>query len=721
MQSRVGRFIFILALLVAMAAAPLTPLFAAYTANPENLMRDLLIVDYWNKKQDERFPVLYNHLLMGGYFNMPSARMGESGELALGFSYVPPYRNYNLRCQMLNCLEVAGNYRVFLGIDDPILSPHGFGDLSDKGANVKFALFLPEDSHYKLPGLAIGIEDFIGTRNFQAKYIVATQVFLDYDIEISLGYGTQRLNGFFGGFTWLPFRQCENPYLNNIALVAEYDSTDYKNPEIEKHPRGSVKKSPINWGLKYRLWDVFDFSVAYVRGTAVACSASASYNFGETKGFLPKYDDVLPYKAPSNTQEIGFLRPEDAVAEDLVYALEDQGFDVLNIDLTTDDDCSKVLRIVVENIAYSDEADVRDRLDHVLANLTPSNVDKITVVMEIEGFPIQEYHYSTEYLYKYAANEIGSYELKILSPLCEYEALDECDTTHLFRRRRDWINFELLPNTHTLFGGAKGKFKYALGVTAGVNGYLPCNFYYSVLFGYLPISNLRDTNDVDRLNPSQIINVHSDVVNYYKQKGVTLDEAYVQKVWNFGHGLYNKWIIGYLDQAYGGIGTEWLYMPIHSPWAIGIEGALVKKRNYSGLGFSNTIRKLHGFVPCYRKFFGSQYFLNLYYDWECANLAFKVSGGKFLANDYGARFELTRYFPSGLEVSVWFTYTNGRDRINGHTYHDKGIAISMPLDIFYTHSQRDRWGYGMSAWLRDVGYRAYTGEDLYDLIQVDRQ
>ena len=76
------------------------------------------------------------------------------------------------------------------------------------------------------------------------------------------------------------------------------------------------------------------------------------------------------------------------------------------------------------------------------------------------------------------------------------------------------------------------EFKYALGVHLGINGYLFHNWYYSVLFGYNITTNLYDVKDVDKLNPSQIINVRTDIVNYYKQDGITVDEAYLQKSWN---------------------------------------------------------------------------------------------------------------------------------------------------------------------------------------------
>ena len=74
---------------------------------------------------------------------MPSARMGKEGEIGIGYSHVPPYRNYNIRFQLFKNFELIGNYRIFHHIKDPVLSQYGFGDFSDKGINFKYALFLP--------------------------------------------------------------------------------------------------------------------------------------------------------------------------------------------------------------------------------------------------------------------------------------------------------------------------------------------------------------------------------------------------------------------------------------------------------------------------------------------------------------------------------------------------------------------------------------------------
>jgi len=687
----------------------------------EDLMRDLTIVDYWNQKLADRLPVTYDNLLRGGYINMPSARMGSDGEIGFGYSHVHPYINYNLRLQLTPRLEISGNYRIFKGLEDPILTPMGFGDLSDKGVNVKFALFHPEDSGYKLPGFAFGYDDFIGTQNFRSAYFVLTQVFLDHDAEFTLGYGWYRFKGVFGGITWFPFRKGKWGFLNSLSLTAEYDATPYKDIEIEKHPRGRKSKTPFNLGIKYRLFDQFDLSLSYVRGKVWAFAASGYYNFGCTRGFLPKIDDELPYSAPANFQPLGPLRPEEVLVQDLIYPLEEQGFDLLEVWISYDLCCSKILRLRVINNNYLRECDVRDRLTAIVSSLIPEDIDQVIIMIESEGFPVQEYHFKMALVKSYNSGRIGLNELNIMSPLREISYPNPWSSALLFQTYRNRWNIELFPKTQTLFGSSRGKFKYVLGLHLGINGFLPEGVYYSVLFGLNLINNMHGLSGIDRLNPSQIINVRTDLIQYYKQRGLTVDEAYLQKNWNLGCGFYAKFASGLFECEYGGVSGEFLYYPLNSPWALGIESAYLRKRNFRGLGFSDRVRKLHGFEVTYKKFIGKQYFVNLYYTWYDCSLDFMIKAGKFLANDWGARFELSRYFPSGLKLNVWYTWTNGHDRINGKTYHDKGVSFSMPLDIFYTHSERSRFGHGMSAWLRDVGVDISTGRSLYDMISEERE
>ncbi len=651
---------------------------------------------------------------------MPSARMGQEGEVSFGYGYVPPYILYNARFQLTDFLEISGNYRIFKGIADPILTCHGFGDFSDKGANLKISLFNAEISRYELPGVAIGLEDFIGTKAFHAYYLVLTQVFLKQNLEISFGYGANRIRKWFGGMVWMPFRHSPWSYLDPLSIVFEYDAIPYKDETIERHPEGRAKYTPWQFGLKYRLWDSIDLSAAYIRGDRFACTISTFYNFGTSKGLLPKIHDVLPYRAPVNVEPIGKMRPPDAVVQEFIFTFREQGFDVSEVWLTDEGDRT-TLRLRITNLVYREEKNMRDRINAIVSSLVPDNVDDIIVTIDALTIPIQELRYEAAYLRLYRFDDIGKYELQILTPWKEASSPGVYNSALLFKKQLEWCNLELLPKTNTLFGSASGKFKCALGLSLNINGFLQNTIYYSISLGYYFFSYLKKVHDVDQLNPSQIINVRSDITNYYKQRGVTVDEAYLETVQNWGKGFYSRLAIGLFEREYGGVANEWLYFPVQSSWAIGVDFALLKKRTPHGVDFTSKIRQLHGFTPHYKKFVGFQYFLNLYYDWKDTGLNCKMSIGKFLANDVGVRTELARYFPSGLQLGIWYTYTNAHDVINNEVYHDKGIFFSVPLDIFYTKTSRSRWGYGMSAWLRDVGVTAATGGNLYELINQERQ
>jgi hypothetical protein len=685
-----------------------------------SLLQDLVIVDYWNQKLNETFPVTYNHLLQGGYFSMPSARMSTEGEVGVGYGYIPPYIHYNFRFQIVDFLELTGSYRIFKGVEDPVLTRFGFGDFSDKGANLKLSLFSPEDSHYALPGLAIGLEDFIGTSAFKAYYVVLTKIFLQYNLEFSVGYGMQRFDKWFGGAIWMPFRNHNNRHLHNLAIVIEYDSIPYWDIKLEKHPKGRIKNTPWHVGLKYRMWGAVDLSVSYIRGDKFACTLSTFYNFGDTKGLLPKIHDILPYRAPSNYEEIGYWRPFDVMVQEFNNVLDRQGFSLSKAWIENHEG-NRILRLRLINAVYREERLLRIRLEALLSALLPANIDEIIVELEVLTLPVQELHYKASFLRAFREKEIGKYELEILSPFREVSRVNPYTSRVLFEQEKEWWNLELLPKVQTLFGSSKGKFKYALGLSVALNGFLFNETFYSILLGYYFLTDMRQLNDVDRLNPSQLINVRTNMIRYYQTRDVTVDEAYLQRMWNLGCGRYSRIALGYLERAYGGVAVEFLYYPVSANWAVGIEVALLKRRSFSGLGFTGQIRKLQGFKPYHEKFLGTQAFVNLYYDWKRTGLHFKVNAGKFLAHDYGVRTEVSRYFPSGLQLGFWYTYTNAKDIINSQNYHDKGFFFTVPLDIFYTKTSRSRWGYGMSAWLRDVGVSAITGTQLYDLINQERR
>ncbi|MCH9630014.1 MAG: hypothetical protein S4CHLAM37_00050 [Chlamydiia bacterium] len=683
------------------------------------LFRNLSIVKKVNQDIKKHLPLIYSYPLIVGYFNMPSARMGKAGMTALGFSYLPPYNIYGLNFQMFDNIEFVGNYRVFKGVTESGFGDQGYGDDTDRCASVKFALYQQHNGLKYIPSIALGFDDFYGSRRFNSFYVCATEELANLGLELTFGWSKGRIKGFYGGLAWSPFFESELKALRKLSFIAEYDAIDYKNNKHE-HPKGRDVRFPVNVGFSWNLFDFLQIKASTIRGKKIAASAVINYNLGTTKGFFPKVDNPAFYTSPVNEQPIGHLRTEKELAQELAYAFCEQGLNLYAAYLNTANG-RNTLWLKVINTRYREELQVRDRIQHLLATLIPANVVSTTVVIEADGIPTQAYFFRTPDLERFRDGKIGDYELQALSPIIEATS-QPGNAELLYRRKKDIWTFTFRPRLITFFGSTTGKIKYTLGFVGGPEGYLFDDIYYKLQMSFNMKTSLTDVGDRDVYNTSRLINVRSDSVRYFRSARLTVEQAYMQKGYNVGRGWFTRAAVGYFEPAYMGLALEALYYPVGSNWAFGIEGAGVLKRKYQGLGVTTKIRKFDSKdVPEYVHYIGYQYFFDVYYEYRPWNLDFKISMGQFLARDKGARFEVGRYFPSGMKFSIWYTITDGGDRVNYKRYYDKGVAFNIPLDFFLRKSSRSMLGYAVSAWLRDVGAKAATGNMLYPTIQTERQ
>lgn len=690
-----------------------------YAQDASCLIRDLEIASYWDSKLCEKLPPTFNHLFECGYFVTPSARMTESGDIGFGAAFAPPYLIYSGRAQPFSHLEISANYRIFRGVRDTHLSPHGFGDYADRGANAKLAFVLPENTFNDLPGLVIGVQDFFGSKKFTTYYTALTQVWINYGLETTIGWGTGLFTdgpskGFFGGVNYFPFFPIGNKWFKGLALSAEFDPINYKR---DPHPQAQKTRSHINFGLKYQLCNIFDFSLGYIKGKDVAASGSLRYNWGSTTGFLPKIKDPLPYTAPRDKEPLGCNRPEMVLVDQLAFALDAQGFRMTKAWLD-----GNTLGINIINRCYRKEVNVKSRVAHLLASLTPSNITCVVVTLETYGVPCQQYVFNQEILFDYANNLITPYEFELLTPR-EPPIFPHNEGRMIFENRLDLWNAKLSPRFETFLGSRKGKYKYDTGIRAELEGFLPWDIYYQLQVSTTIFSTAKDVSDFDLYNPSQLPNVLTDYVNYRHNNTFTYDKIYLQKNLNLGCSFFAKAALGYFQVNYAGVAAELLFYPPCSNFAIGIEGTALRKRSYAGLGFQNKLRQLQGYTPTYRSYFLlTQYFLSLYYDIPSWKVCGRASVGGFLAYDKGFLFSFTRYFDSGLRITGWITATNAHDRLNGKpNFFNKGIAVEVPFDMFFRCSSRRVWTHGMAEWLRDAGAQIPIGVPLFDTINLERR
>ncbi len=684
------------------------------------LFRDLELVKKIGEEVGDRLPFKYNYSMMGGYFNMPSARMPKDGEAAFGAAFVKPYTVYGLNFQMYQRLEFSLNYRIYNGVVEHNFGKEGFGDDAERIGNVKLGILTLEDGFPSLPEISIGVEDFIGTKRFNSKYVLATKQFLDWNLECTLGYGKGRIKGFFGGASWSPFRHFKIPVLKDFSVLAEYDAINYKK-HLHEHPSGRTVKSRINAGVAFTLWDALQFSFSSIRGTEVAGSASLRYPIGSTQGFFPKVDDASTYNSPIDTEPLGVVRTERDFAQEIAYALSDQGLDLFTAALGYDQEGRKELYLKIVNNRYREERVVRSRIQHVLAALLPEDIESVLVTVEADALPCQAYRFRGEDLQRWRRGKISDFELETISPMLEAPTfVSEYDAARIFERHKPIWTFTIRPRLLTFFGSTSGKFKYNISAIASPEGYICDQVYYKFQVSYAIKSSMQGLGGPDRANPSRELIVRTDTLRYFKTDSFSMEQAFLQKGWNLGKGWHYRFALGYFEPAYGGAATEFLYYPVNSNWAIGVQFAAVLKRHYHGVKFRTSTFQLRGADYVKVPFVGIQYFLDFYYDFKPLHMDFLLSGGQFLAKDKGARIDVGRYFKSGMRFSLWCTFTNGHDKVNGHTYFDKGFAFMIPLDMFLRQSSRNYIGYAMAAWLRDVGARAETGKKLYWTLEEER-
>ncbi len=676
-------------------------------------MCDLELVAEIERRVCDELPFFYNYSLTGGYFTMPTARLPQGGTLAVGASSVSPYRIYGVNFAPFDRLELTASYRIFHGIMESNFGHEGFGDDADRVASFKLSLLHKEDGLGAAPELAFGLEDFIGTKRFHSLYVVATKQWKEADLELSLGWGKGRIHGLFGGVSYSPFRRLGLAFLRGCSLLAEYDANRYKRHAAE-HPKGREVSCRVNVGLAYKIGDLFQFSVSTLRGKKVAGMLSAAFPLGTTDGLFPKTQDSDPCET--------FCDPKSDLAERLRSSFEGQGIDLYSIALFYDPAVGKELWLRVVNNRYRQERELRSRIEEILSAHIPKEIARVKVVIEAQGVVSHSYTFHTIYLHSYRENKISRHALDILCPMKEAESWrGEYEAALLFNRKREAWTFTLHPRLLTFFGSAKGKFKYSIGTVAAASGYLPGAVIYQLQAAYDIFSSMHGLSGSDRLNPSHLLQVRSDSMRYFRARTLSLEQAYLQRSWNVGKGFFWRAAAGYFEPAYAGIAAEWLCYPVGSDLSLGFEGACVLKRHYKDLGFFHKIRKRTKHhrekkVP----FVGLQGFFHLHYDFTPLALNFDVTIGQFLARDRGIKIEATRIFSNGVCFSLWTTFTNGKDVINGHRYFDKGFAFSIPLDIFLRQSSRTYLGYAMSAWLRDVGATAETGRRLYPTLYEER-
>src|SRR6056297_791170 len=300
-----------------------------------------------------------------GLWEYPTAQMPGDGKGRIGWSSYEPYRAWYANLGYFPWMEF--NLRLTRFATGPTIS-EGYGRYKDKAIDLKFLMFQQEEFR---PSVAFGVTDILGTEIMQSYYSVATYEWDNF--ALTWGYGTDRLNGYFGGISWQA--------LDWLELKAEYSPLDYNYDTVggkrileedpdQKWNAGFVAETP--WGV--------DVSASYQRGNEF-CFA-LSYNLDLTNpifgGNKPEYKGVP-------TEDMKVPDWENAHLEEVALEIVQSagaGSGVRDVEVFMGE---RKVMIAYENMGYSSQGEAMARMMVLASSLLPWDVDEVIFVVKLRG------------------------------------------------------------------------------------------------------------------------------------------------------------------------------------------------------------------------------------------------------------------------------------------------------------------------------------------------
>lgn len=650
-----------------------------------------------------------------GLIYMPSAHIDEEGTLRFGLSNSDPYRSLWSSVSAFPWLELSAQYTRINGVPG-FPGNSEFGAYKDKAFDAKLRLL---SESRDTPDISIGAQDFTGTQLFKATYVAASKHF--GDVDVTLGYGTDRIAGTFGGIRY-------NPSWNrNLGLVVEHDATDYHNDFNAALSGADRRTGGTTYALEYKFGWV-GTQLSYQHGQ-VGANLYVSIPLMRRE-FIPKIQEPKPNAAITPEPAVEEWRRDTRYPIALARALDRQQFK--DVHLAVD---GGVLEASLTNTRIRLIGRAVGRAVRTMLLLGPTDVHEIRVTYTLNDLPILTYRFSDlEKLRRYLGGGATEEQLaqivhvRFSSP--EYAKRFRNDAILRFDRNPSaappaapaieagravslrpkggaFSDFDLVPfKLNLFFNDPSGAFHYDTYSLLNYRKRIGSGWYVKAA---ARVTLFEDVSDVTQPSNSLLPHVRSDIALYKREaRRVTLNSLLLNKYAQLGERFYGRWSAGYYEEMFAGTGGQVLYLPPASDWAFDLTVDWLKQRAPGeSFGFRDysVVTALGG----------------IHYRFPSVGVTTTARIGRFLAKDEGVRFEVKRRFRSGVEAGAWYTVTNGNDITGpgspGAPYHDKGIFLSVPLASMLTRDTQERASLAIVDFTRDVGQMVVSPGDLYRLLE----
>lgn len=682
-----------------------------------------------------------------GLIQMPSARMAEEGNFNFGVSINDDYQHYYISLQLMPWLETTARYTR---VPDMLFSSNesysGDNLYTDKGFDAKVRLW---QESYWLPETSIGLRDIAGTGLFDGEYIVTTKGYGPFDFTLGMGWGYLGQSGnisnplceyndkyctrsnetkdeggsvdaerwfkgpaaLFGGIEY------QTPH-QPLRLKLEYDGNDYSQDfPVVRAGKEMTQETHFNIGALYQ-WGLADLKVSWERGNTFTVGIDLATNFNTLRSPLrdQKKKELLPEDQVNTTPDW------DKVSSEITA---NAGYKQATISIQGD-----ALVLEGEQVKYRDKKEAQTRAAAILANNKPENINTYRIIEQTKGLDITQTHIDAD---KYRAAATHTYIGADTSDAMQ-ESIPQ--TTHydsktLASNYSPW-NVGISPVLTQSVGGAESFYLYNVGFNT--------NASYR-LTSQLEVSGSVYFNIYDNYDKYNFVEENPHIDNFSVPRVRTMFRAYVhdnpirlstlQMTWfaQPSDNIYTQTYGGYLETMFAGVGSEVLYRPMGSNWALGLDYNFISQRDpdswfdtydsdyyyYDGYNSSNCSADN---VSCqaYVLDKGTTGMLTAYYtpQWSwIKDTLFQVSAGKFLGGDKGVRVNASKQFKSGVIVGAYITKTDLTAEEYGEGSYNKGFYVSIPFDVLTVKPTTSRGTIGWQPITRDGGQTLARKYSLY--------
>lgn len=640
-----------------------------------------------------------------GLIDTPTARMRSDGEFSASISKQSLVDIYSLNYQATPWLETTFRYSAFTEI--------GF---YDRSYEVKARLWKEGE---RLPEVAVGIRDILGTGVFSSEYLVASKKLGAFDLTLGLGWGrfadrsalsnplaqafdrfaerdqdtgrggTVQFDTFFAGPDVGLFGGVAYDLESyNLRLVAEYNSDKYSRGVSD----GLVHDpSPLSYGVE---WEALP-------GVTLA----GSHQFGEQWAFriesrldtalIPEPYPISYFESSIDLREKG-EQPEGWNFESWYSALH---YDFSQSGLVLREASRNLERtevsLVFSNLQFALTADaIKQAL--TLAELhLPLSYRSINLILNDGDIQPVTINYQRQRTQDNQWVEASNRSIDLLVG----RELEDPDFQTGYRNRHLAFSADL--GTRFQLMDPDNPLRHQVHLTLGLSSRVGLGWRLRSSY-VLNIDNNFD--EISRPSNSVLPHVRSDVDRYLKEGATGLGHLYLNRQDSLSGDMFYRLYGGVLEEMYSGIGGEILYQPFRSRLAYGFSANWVKQRDYDK-SFSHldydTITA-----------FASVYWATPWYNYDLA-----IHAGRFLAKDLGAKFEIRRTFDNGWSIGAWATLTDVPFEDFGEGSFDKGIRIQVPLHSIFGTNTRSSYRTGIRSIQRDGGQmlESFTGTLWFEL------